>query len=410
MVVPLFCLMCQPDLSHALQDFVNVPQPAFGWKIASTGGLSTTYRMVSQTWQGKSWSHTLSLSIPPGGRPPHTCFLIVTGDKVGTYDAEFEHRLAKKACAYAATLYDVPNQPLFEKREDDLIAYTFEQYLETGDSNWPLLLPMANSVKKAMDALQQISHGAIERFVVTGASKRGWTTWLAAAMGDKRVVGVAPVAFDNLRFADQLRHQVESWGHLSEKLGPYANRDLPQEAETESGKNLIGLVDPFSYLARITCPVLIVRGSNDPYWTADATSLYWNDLEMPKGLVILPNEGHDFRDDRIFLNALAQFGNDVFHPSGLGLEAGSDGSMLHARYGGAVKAANLWFACSQTRDFSGAEWSCLRLQAGAEVRADPVAAAKSRNGYVAAYIQIERPGGATLCTPISLLPLSNPSH
>jgi len=38
----------------------------------------------------------------------------------------------------AAVLMNVPNQPLYEdRREDALIAYTFNQYIKTGDEIWP---------------------------------------------------------------------------------------------------------------------------------------------------------------------------------------------------------------------------------------------------------------------------------
>src|SRR5438093_4658446 len=108
--------------------------------------------------------------------------------------------LARKTRAPVAFLYHIPNQPLLDgKKEDALIAETFVRYLKTKDGAWPLLFPMVKSLVRAMDALQDFCKKElgleIRRFIVSGASKRGWTTWLTGAV-DPRVEAIVPVVID----------------------------------------------------------------------------------------------------------------------------------------------------------------------------------------------------------------------
>ena len=72
----------------------------------------------------------------------------------------------------------------------------------------PLLLlrmPMTKAVVRAMDAVTdyaQKSFGVhLEKFVVGGASKRGWTTWTTGVV-DKRCAAIVPVVMDLLNLAE----------------------------------------------------------------------------------------------------------------------------------------------------------------------------------------------------------------
>jgi PhoPQ-activated pathogenicity-related protein len=128
--------------------------------------------------------------------------------------------------------------------------------------------------------------------VVTGASKRGWTTWFVGAAKDPRVKGIAPMVIDNLNVKKQMKHQIDTWGFYSEEIEDYTRRGLQKRLETPIGKRLAQIIDPYSYRSNITIPTLIVRGANDPYWTADALNQYWDDLKEPKWAVTVPNAGH----------------------------------------------------------------------------------------------------------------------
>ena len=50
--------------------------------------------------------------------------------------------------------------------------------------------------------------------IVTGASKRGWATWLVGAV-DPRVMAIVPVVMDELNFLDNIKHHYRSLGGIN---------------------------------------------------------------------------------------------------------------------------------------------------------------------------------------------------
>ncbi|MGH8602215.1 MAG: PhoPQ-activated protein PqaA family protein, partial [Gammaproteobacteria bacterium] len=174
-------------VAGALEDYVNLPDSHFSWKRLKQEkahwGTLTRLVLVSQRWRDYRWHHRLIVARPSEVRNPGIALVLVTGDGDGGKHVKRLETLAQRASAVTAVITQIPNQPLYGvRREDALIAYTFDQFLKSGDETWPLLFPMVKSVVRAMDAVQALAHSefkqAIARFVVVGASKRGWTTWL----------------------------------------------------------------------------------------------------------------------------------------------------------------------------------------------------------------------------------------
>jgi PhoPQ-activated pathogenicity-related protein len=337
-------------MSSTLHDFVHRPQPAFTWTEVKHEGNVQELRFTSQTWQGREWKHDLMIVWPDHNPRTDHAILVVTGDRVDRVDVPFAKKLCEASHLPVATLFNVPNQPLYDLREDDLISYTFQRYFETESVDWPLLFPMVNSAVKAMDVLSHV-HGKwpLKHFVVTGESKRGWTTWLTSALNDPRVLAIAPVAFDFLKFKAQLHHQMEVWGGLSDMLRAYADPAVQSEVDSPAGQHLIQMVDPYAYLHQMKVPVLIVRGTNDPYWPADATSLYWDDIKTKKGMLVLANEGHDFQSDDIYVRTMAVFAN---HFSELPMGSDAYSEWLDA-FG---KWPISWVAYASGQDFRASPW------------------------------------------------------
>ncbi|PYM10502.1 MAG: PhoPQ-activated pathogenicity-like protein PqaA type, partial [Verrucomicrobia bacterium] len=288
-------------VAGALEHYVNKPDPNYNWKRTEQKregwGTLTRLEMVSQHWRDQFWSHHMIVVRPVEVRNPGIGFLFVTGDGDGEKTVEMLKTLAERAGAVAAVITKIPNQPLYDgRKEDALIAYTFDQFLKTGDETWPLLFPMVKSAVRGMDTVQAFAQKEfkqyIEKFVVSGASKRGWTTWLTGAV-DPRVKAIAPMVIDMLNMKTQLQWSKKVYGRQSEEINDYTEMRFDERQDEPGMVKLRSLIDPYEYRSRYTMPKLLLLGTNDPYWTVDSLRNYWNDLPAPKLIYQTPNAGHD---------------------------------------------------------------------------------------------------------------------
>ncbi|MGH9396230.1 MAG: PhoPQ-activated protein PqaA family protein, partial [Terriglobia bacterium] len=260
------------------------------------------------------------------------------------------------------------------KTEDALIAYTYVQYLHTGDASWPLLFPMVKSVVKAMDALQAFAPKGwgrpINKFIVTGASKRGWTTWLTAATGDPRVVAIMPMVINTLNMIPQMKHQLADYGSYSAEIADYVNAGLlkPSVLDSPAGRRLWSMVDPYTYRRQLTLPKLIINATNDPYWTQDALSLYWNGLPGGKWVLYVPNAVHNLKHNRErVLDTTGAFARHIASSTPmpqLSWQYTHNRKMvrltIHADQ--PPSAARLWFTHSASLDFRQSHWSSVPMR------------------------------------------------
>lgn len=353
MIVPIV-LSLAAGIPLELDAFLKSPNPAKSWSVASKAKDRVEVKLTSQVWQGEKWKHDLLIMQPAKPLGGGIAILYITGDRVDRADLPFIKRMADEARMPVVALFGIPNQPLYGKSEDALIAHTFEQYLRTGDATWPLLFPMTKAALAAMDAAQEI--GGYKKFVVTGASKRGWTTWFAGVAGDKRIAGIAPMVYDNLNMAAQLKHQLEYYGKYSEMIGDYTEKGLTEVMNSEPGQKLAAMVDPYSYLPRLACPVLVVVGSNDRYWTVDSHTVYWDAIKTRKLLSVVPNAGHNLGDGKQATASIAFFARAC-----LGTLPGGFPTENDKRF---VGKKGYLAASFDKRDFRNAQWSDHGLGGG----------------------------------------------
>ncbi|MBA4067282.1 MAG: hypothetical protein C0501_26955 [Isosphaera sp.] len=418
----------EPAIPSELTDYVNAPDKSFAWKLAdkteADAGTVYTLDLVSQTWHDVKWDHKLQVFVPKGAKPQATMVMWNQGGNPSFQSALVGMELAKAVKSPLAFLFGVPKQPLYGgKTEDALIAETFVKYLETKDGTWPLLFPMAKSVVRAMDAVQAFAREEwkfeVKDFVVTGASKRGWTSWLAAATGDRRVKAIAPLVIDTLNIPVQMDNQVKAFGRPSEMVKDYTNRGLIPIPKTDAAARLWQIIDPWTYRDRLTLPKLIVNGANDPYWPLDALNTYWDGLKGEKYLLYVPNAGHnlcerdkDGRAEQLPARTIATVAafcrSQVFGTPmpKLAHEYAdrADEICLRVGYEGTAKGQRLWTAEADSRDFRKARWTEQALT-GAEAKRE-VGFRPPTKGYRASFVETEFEADGqrfNLSTPLRIL-------
>ncbi len=359
-------MLAEPQ--SAFYSYLAKKDASFQFSSKTVSERRTDIALTSQTWHGIAWKHTVVVLQPRSLTSKGTAILYITGGEPNGADLAQAQIVAEMSGMPIAILFNIPNQPIWDMKEDDLIAHTFEKYLETKDDTWPLLFPMTKSAVRAMDAVQATTKAAanpISKFVVTGFSKRGWTTWLVGAAKDKRVIGIAPCVIDNLNVAKQMKHQIDSWGEYSLQIQDYTRRGLQAKLATADGKVLSQMVDPYSYRANIQAPTLIVNGGNDPYWTVDALSNYVNDLKQPVWSVVVPNVGHSLGDLRMTVEAIRAFAKSCageFKMPKIKLEAVADpkqpGMAFCKATGelGQVLRLRTWVVAADNLDFRPQKW------------------------------------------------------
>jgi len=310
----------------ALQKYLENGDDKYHWALKETypvEGLSVTaYDLVltSQQWREHTWKHQLTILVPERLTKSGSLLFISGGSNKDT-NPNFKKKdddttlgmatIAEKNQAIVSIIRQTPNQPLYDDLvEDELISFTLHNFKNDGDYTWPLLFPMVKTAVRAMDAVQEFAKSdldaQIDQFVVSGASKRGWTTWLTGAM-DSRVMAIAPMVIDVLNMPVSLDYQIEVWQDYSIQIQDYVALEIPQTSRTEKGAAITTMVDPYSYRQKLTMPKLIFIGTNDEYWPVDAIKNYLDDIPGKNMIEYVPNAGHGLGDGVQAIQALSSF-------------------------------------------------------------------------------------------------------
>jgi PhoPQ-activated pathogenicity-related protein len=435
----LIAANCPWARATALDDYVAAPDANYACRLASTingtGYTMEVWAMTSQAWRRASevnrtlWEHWLVVIVP--NTVSHTKALVWIGGGAngGSPPSSADPMLVQVATvthSIVAELRMIPNQPLkfadetdpryvaSGRQEDALIAYAWDKYKTTGDATWLPRLPMTKAVVRAMDTIQA-KHPAIANFVVGGGSKRGWTTWTTAAVdaaSSARVVAIIPCVIDVLNIETSMQHHWDAYGYWAPAIHDYVDMGIPDWFGTPEFRSLSAIVDPYSYVDRLTLPKLIINSTGDQFFLPDSSQFYFNALKGEKYLRYVPNTDHSLNTEAME-NLLAYYQavlTNTARPkfSWTKLPNGS----LRVQTETSPTAVRLWQATNRTArnfrlDSIGPAWTSRVLTdqgGGVYVGAAP----PPEQGWTAFLVELEYPSGGAypfkMTTEVSVVP------
>ena len=304
-----------PPMQTPLDEYVQAADPSFRWKVLSVERAddytAVVVDMVPQTWLSEAevdkpiWQHWVTIAIP-SKVTSNIGLLYIGGGRNGLDPPQTANertvQIARSSGVVAAELGMVPNQPLIfhndgkPRFEDDLIGYTWDQYLQTGEARWLARAPMIKSAVRAMDTVTAVLASdelglKVDRFVVSGGSKRGWTTWLIGAMDD-RVIAIAPIVIDVLNVDASMRHHFAAYGFWAIAVGNYVDHKIMRRLDEQRLLEAYALIDPYNYRHRLVIPKLIINAAGDQFFLPDSSRFYWRELRGENYLRYVPNSDH----------------------------------------------------------------------------------------------------------------------
>ena len=424
----------------ALDDYVAAFDGSYDYRLVDTisglGYKAYVLEMDSQTWRSSDdvdrplWQHWLVIAVPIFVSD-NTAMLVINGgdnDDAQPDTADAEGLIAVLTGTVVARLDMVPNQPLYftgegiGRSEDAIIAYSWDKFLTTGDPNWPVQLPMTKSAVRALDTVQDFCSNnltapygpvAIDSFVVTGGSKRGWTTWLTAAV-DNRVTAIVPIVIDMLNIEPSFRNHFAAYGFWAPAVDDYVEMNIFDWLGTAEMAELLEIVDPYEYRSRYTMPKLLINSSGDDFFLPDSAQFYFADLPGEKHLRYVPNTDHGLSGSEAdALNGLIAYYQAIVDGEArpqFTWATQPDGA-IHVQTAESPTQVTLWQATNLSeRDFRlatiGAAWtdSVLTHQGGGLYIGQVAAPAA---GWTAFFVELEF-GSHTYSTSINVVPSKLP--
>lgn len=334
--IELFDYVARPDSSFQYFDtgsVLNIDRSHGKWVGYLLNVTSQTWRSTDEISIAK-WTHTLAVIVPEQLQVTDQALIYLTGGDNVPIDVIEETRediilastIATQTQSVVGVMFQIPNQPMVfrtdptqkQRHEDAVIGYTWLEFFR--NTSRPEVLghvPMTKAGVRGMDTMTHFCQtkgiAKIQQFVVAGASKRGWTTWLVGAV-DRRVKAIIPVVMDLMHLQTNLVHHYQSLGGWSFAFEDYFQLELTRYVNTPLMSRMGQVLDPITYSTFLDMPKLVVGATGDEFFLLDDDQFWWDQLPGKNLRLMVPNAEHSL-DTGILtvLNGVSGFYYSILH-------------------------------------------------------------------------------------------------
>ncbi len=433
----------QQEVVDLLKDYVHQDDPSFSYElIHSKEEAAYDYhvvKMTSQHWLSEDvvdeteWWHYVSFVVPKNSKF-ETGMMYIGGGSKNSKMPESPNPMVLQAAtqtnSIVAEIHNIPFQPLVfandtfgERYEDAIIAYGWRKFLEGGakdeDAIWLARLPMTRAVKLAMDVVSEVTKEKydinLNKFVVSGASKRGWTTWTTAAVDD-RVVAIIPIVIDLLNIEESFHHHWRNYGFWAPAVQDYEREGIMDWQGSQEYARLLEITEPYSYIDRYDMPKLLINAAGDQFFQPDSWKFYWDDLQGEKHVQYVPNYGHDLSKSDALPNMIAFYAsilNDTPRPQ-YTWDIQEDKIVITTDPNQKPASIKLWSATNpETRDFRvdtfGPNWKSSEILINESGKYE-IEITEPAKGYTGYFVELTYPGQASVkvTSGVEVLPRTYP--
>ena len=271
--VAIIICLASMTIADALSDYITKDDGAYSAKLTkmqlnSTQNVSVaSIDLVSQVWQNETFKHNMELYYPNGALVTNTALMVVTkGEPSNDWN---------QSMAYLSQMMLCPIVVLYVNPIDKLDFYEniYETIITDKEfAKCPIFYADTKTIVKAMDAICEITHetynSTIDDFVLVGCKGSALPVWYAASLGDSRVRAIIPMGFSMINMTKQVPYAKKNLESLNTKLNVFI----------KNGDKLVEF-DPYGYIEKVTCPKLIMLGSNSDMLGLDSPKFYFKDLK-----------------------------------------------------------------------------------------------------------------------------------